>query len=428
MASNRSELLHYIILIVGDEILEGRRTDRHVSFISRTLAPHGMRCIRAEVVADRFEWLKHSIERAQSEVDLVLVTGGLGPTVDDITREVIAETIGTTLAESEDALKMICARFMKIGRSMTDNNRRQALVPKDGTFIPNPNGTAPGLVYDKNDKLIIAMPGPPRELEPMLRESVVDILKQRFKLDATFSHRLLRFCCIGESNIDSVFRDEIGQPDDLKISSLAQLGTVDLTLYLPGESNENNQRLDQYTNRLRNKLAPYIYSDNDVSLAETVGALLVERKQTIAAAESCTGGMLGSTITDNPGSSAYFRGGVIAYNNDVKRDCLGVGQDLLDQLGAVSQPVAEAMAKGVCKAIGADWGVSLTGVAGPDGGADEKPVGMVWIAVARPDNEVVSFKAKLFGNRISIRQRSCVYALDEVRRLLLNMEPHPSSK
>ena len=390
----------------------------------RGLAPYGLRCIRAEVVADRYEWLKQSIERAQSEVDLLLVTGGLGPTVDDITREVIAETIGTVLVESDDVLKMIRARFIKIGRTMTDNNRRQALVPQDGTFIPNPNGTAPGLVYDKKGKYIIAMPGPPRELEPMLCDSVIGLLQKRFRLEAKSSHRLLRFCCIGESNIDTVFREEIGQPPDLKISSLAQLGTVDLTLYLPGESVETQTRLDQYAECLREKLSPYIYSENDRSLAETVGALLLENKQMLAIAESCTGGMLGSILTDNPGASAYFKGGVIAYNNDVKRDCLNVSDGLLQKNGAVSQPVAEAMALGVCKALGADWGVSLTGVAGPDGGTDEKPVGTVWIAAARPDGDVFSFKTALFGDRNSVRQRSCIYALDQLRRLLLNGEPH----
>ena len=424
MSSSNAELLHYIILIVGDEILDGRRVDRHVSFISRTLAPYGMRCIRAEVVADRYEWLQQSIQRAVQETDLVLVTGGLGPTVDDITRDVIAETVGTKLQENEDVLKMIRDRFMKTGRNMTDNNRRQAMVPVDGNFIPNPNGTAPGLAYDKEGKFIIAMPGPPRELEPMLNDSVIGILQKRFRLEAKFSRRLMRFCCIGESNIDTVFRDVIGGPPDLKVSSLAQMGTVDLALYLPGDSKETLDRLADYAQRIKSQLGEFIYAESDVSLAETVGALLKQNKQTMAVAESCTGGMLGSNITDNPGASDYFKGGVISYSNSVKHDSLSVSQDLLDAHGAVSQPVAEAMARGVCKALGADWGVSLTGVAGPDGGTDEKPVGTVWIGAAGPGGIVNSFKASVMGNRTSVRQRSCIYALDQLRRLLLKMEPH----
>lgn len=413
----------YIILIVGDEILEGRRIDRHISFLARTFAPLGLRCIRAEVVADRYEWLKRSLTRALDETPLVLVTGGLGPTLDDITRDVISDATGIGLAENNDALEMIRDRFRQMGRTMGDNNRVQAKVPVQGGFYPNPNGTAPGLIFDDSEHLVLALPGPPRELEPMVRDQVIPHIQRRFQLGPPWHSHCLRMCCIGESSVDQIFRDELGGVADLKLSSLAQLGTLDFTLSLPG-TDDNKVRLNQYIDTMRTRLRDYIFTEDDRSLPAVLGDMLKEKGLTLALAESCTGGMLGSMITDVPGSSVYFSGGAVTYSNEIKQRLLGIDPAIIETHGAVSREIAETMALGACDRFESNWAVSITGVAGPDGGTPDKPVGTVWIAAAERNGQPHAFRVQIAGNRLSIRQRSCIYALDQLRRLLSGLPPH----
>ncbi|MBI1388342.1 MAG: competence/damage-inducible protein A [bacterium] len=423
MTTFKEKSFDYSILIVGDEILDGRRVDRHVHFITRTLQPFGLRCRRAVVVRDEFEVMRTSIENALAETRLVITTGGLGPTVDDVTREALSAATGISLRENPAVVEMIEERFRRLGREMTPNNRRQALTPEQGGFYPNDNGTAPGLVFDDGERIAIALPGPPRELEPLVTAQLIPHLSERLRLENRFSSLSLKLCCIGESNVDAAAERVLGKVDDLKISLLAQLGTVELTLTLAGEKEECEKRLKQYEHGLRLALGKFIYADREIALQAALGELLAAAGQTLAVAESCTGGMLGSWITETPGSSDYFAGGVIAYSNEVKQRDLGVAESTLEQFGAVSRETAVEMAEGVRKRFGTNWGVSITGVAGPGGGSAEKPVGTVWIAAAG-ESGTYPFKLSLTGDRDAVRHRSCVYALDQVRRLLAGIEPH----
>lgn len=423
---NSVALRDLVLVIIGDELLEGRRIDRHASFLTRTLGEWGLVCQRVVIIRDQHDVIVETVQRSMEEAELVIVTGGLGPTVDDITREAVAEATGISLAQSDDALAEIEARFRAMGRSMSPNNYRQAMAPTAGGYFSNPNGTAPGLYYQHDQGVVIALPGPPRELEPMIDDQVVPFLRKHYALGGERCTAVLSFACVGESTVDYTIHEMLGTVEDLKVSMLARPGVVNVTLALEGDEETMRPRLDQYVSRIQEKLGDYSFGGTDLTLEEAVGRLLVEQGQTVAVAESCTGGLLGASLTEAAGASAYFRGGVIAYDNTVKINALGVDAQDLEQAGAVSQAAASQMAQGVCRTLHSDWGISITGVAGPGGGTDEKPVGTVWIAVAQNDKAVYPFTMKFAGNRSMIRQRSCIYGLDQLRRLLQGIEPHES--
>lgn len=415
------EEMSFILLICGSEILIGKRQDKHIRLITRSLLPYGLNCARVEVVGDDFDSFTASLRRALQEVDLVLVTGGLGPTVDDITRECISEATGIPMVESAEALEQIIARFRAMGREMKDNNRRQAMIPTQGSFISNPNGTAPGLIYDTGSQVVLALPGPPHELEPMLMDSVLPYLQQRFTLlNQTITHPMF-FCCLGESSVDHVIRHYWKDEPDIAVSLLAHLGVVELTLSLKDPSGHGQERLEQFAQKIRSKLGSYVFSETGEPIEKVVGNLLRSRGETLAVAESCTGGMLGEWLTRAPGSSDYFLGGVISYSNDVKCTLVGVEEKTIADCGAVSRECAAEMAKGVCATLGSTWGLAITGIAGPGGGTPEKPAGTVWIALAHREGMVYPFKSSLIGDRDSVRYRACVFALDQLRRAILGL-------
>ncbi len=414
----------YIIIICGNEILQGRRQDRHIRFLARELSSIGLICDGCHIVGDSEEYLAKTIKNALDEVPLVIVTGGLGPTMDDITREAISKATNIPMTENHEALMMLEDRFRSLGRKMSENNRRQALVPANGTFFPNPYGTAPGLVYDYQNKFVLALPGPPRELEPMVKKSVVPFLQDQLNVHPCIAKKSLHFCCIGESNIDDIIRKKIGAVEDLEISSLSHLGTVQLTLSLPNDSRESINRLQEYSQLITDEIGDYVYSEKGETLEETVCALLRQKNMTLSVAESCTGGMLGEKITSVPGSSSLFLGGIISYSNEIKEKLLGVNHDTLSSFGAVSPETAREMAIGMIDTFKSDWSLSITGIAGPDGGTHEKPVGTVWIAIADSSRNVHSFKINAIGGRKSVRERSCIYALDQLRRNLLELPLH----
>ncbi len=414
----------YILVISGSEILIGKRKDAHVSFLTRTLSPLGLVCQQCIIVGDKIHDLTAIVRNAFKQTDLVIMTGGLGPTVDDLTREALSEALGIGLKEDPEALAMIQQRFDSMGRKMSDNNRRQALVPEQGFFILNPHGTAPGLVFDAGQKIAIALPGPPQELEPMVHDSVIPFFKERLQVTQNVLSHSFRFCCLGESTIDSFVQKHFGEDKKLDVSLLSHLGTVDLTLLLPKNDSSSEEKLENYCSTIRNKIGQYIYSETGESLEEVVGSLLKQRGETVSVAESCTGGLLGSAITQVAGCSNYFLGGAIAYQNRIKERTLGVQNVTLETYGAVSQQTAEEMARGALEVFQADWAVSITGVAGPGGGSEEKPVGTVWLCVSNKNGERYPFRGNFIPGRESIRRRSVVTALDQLRRALLGIRPH----
>lgn len=419
-----ADLRTYIALIVGDELLEGKRVDRHAAYITRTLGEHGLGCQRVEILRDNRSALANAASKALSESSLVIVTGGLGPTVDDITREALSDATGIALRENADALAMIEARFRAFNRPMSSNNRAQAMVPERGGFFFNDHGTAPGLYFESDSGLLLALPGPPRELEPMFADRVLPFLRERNRLMQRRRYaRALHFAGIGESNIDQIAREELAEQEDIGVSLLARLGLVDLTLIQLNDEPASARRLDDAFERIRQRMSDFIYAEDDASLEAVVGRALTERGQTLAVAESCTGGLLGAMLTEVAGASEFFLGGVIAYHNRVKENALGVQRETLAEGGAVSLSVAEEMALGAARVLGADWGVAITGVAGPSGGTEEKPAGTVCVAVAQTGKPARAIRVNFAGNRAAIRQRAAIQALDHLRRCILGLSP-----
>lgn len=415
------------IIAVGSELLARQRIDTNSLFLAERLQELGIELRRKHVVGDHPAELRDTIADAIARVDLVITTGGLGPTDDDLTREAVAAVLGRRLAVDPEVLAIVAARFERRGVPMPSVNRRQAEVIEGARWLPNPNGTAPGQVVDTGDRLIVLLPGPPREMQPMFLASVVPVLAARAS-GRQVRRRTVRTTGFSESQVE-----EIAQPIYSRFAAgvvpidttvLASPGLVELHLSGAAEDVDALEGvLDRASAELVAALGDAVFTTDERSLEEVVGAELIARQLTIAAAESCTGGLLLQRLTDIPGSSAWVLGGVVAYANAVKVEALGVGEDTLAAHGAVSEAVARAMAEGVRRRLGADVGVGITGVAGPGGGSDEKPVGTVWIAVAAGDTHARRF---LFpGDRQMIRQFAASAALNMVRRAIGAKVPAP---
>lgn len=415
------------IIAVGSELLARQRIDTNSLFLAERLQELGIELRRKHVVGDHPAELRDTIADAIARVDLVITTGGLGPTDDDLTREAVAAVLGRRLAVDPEVLAIVAARFERRGVPMPSVNRRQAEVIEGARWLPNPNGTAPGQVVDTGDRLIVLLPGPPREMQPMFLASVVPVLAARAS-GRQVRRRTVRTTGLSESQVE-----EIAQPIYSRFAAgvvpidttvLASPGLVELHLSGAAEDVDALEGvLDRASAELVAALGDAVFTTDERSLEEVVGAELAARQLMIAAAESCTGGLLLQRLTDIPGSSAWVLGGVVAYANAVKVEALGVGEDTLAAHGAVSEAVARAMAEGVRCRLGADVGVGITGVAGPGGGSDEKPVGTVWIAVAAGDTHARRF---LFpGDRQMIRQFAASAALNMVRRAIGAKVPAP---
>ncbi len=407
------------LLAIGNELLNGHKLDTNANFIARILSPLGIEIRAKATLRDHQPDCVDAIRMAMSRSKILIITGGLGPTVDDITREAISEATGISLVESPEVVQMIKDRFAQFRRTITENNLRQAQVPTRGGFFPNPNGTAPGLFFDHPDTLIIALPGPPRELEPMMRDQVVPYLKSRFNIE---TRRLVKtFHCvgIGESAVDQLLRGALEGLENIEVALLAHLGLVDLTLSkLVSVDKTHDEDFETATERARRALRDFVFGYDDDTLSGVVGRELRSRGWILAVAESCTGGLIGGMITDVAGSSDYFIGGWITYSNRAKTEQLGVPAELIAQHGAVSEPVAKAMATGARERANADIALAVTGIAGPGGGTPEKPVGTVWFGLATRE-EVRAEVQHYTPGREAIRARACVAGLDIIRKFLL---------
>ena len=406
------------IIAVGTELLTSSRLDTNSLFITQRLNESGFRVMRKFVVGDRKEEIRRSLEMALRDSDVVITIGGLGPTHDDMTREVVSEALGRDLQLDGALVSRLKARFRRAGLEITENNFRQAMVPDGGEPIENPNGSAPGLFLKEGKALVFLLPGPPRELEPMM-DQVMELVRTHKQVTRTF-HRRLKVASQAESVVDSRVGPIYKSYPQVETTILSSPGIVELYSYWVGEANQElaESQLEELHSRLAEKLGSSLFTDQEESLEEVVGRILLERGKSVATAESCTGGLMGKMLTDVPGSSDYYQGGVVCYSNRLKINFAGVDRTSLQRFGAVSEEVARQMAFGIRKSTGADFGLSVTGIAGPDGGTPEKPVGLVFIGLA--DDQDVQVRQERFpGSREAIRMRASRYALDWLRRKLL---------
>jgi nicotinamide-nucleotide amidase len=409
------------IIAVGSELLTPHKIDTNSLFLAARLEEVGIALSGKSVVGDEQVDLRIAIATALERSDLVITTGGLGPTSDDLTRETAADVLGLTLTEDAQILDTIRARFRSRGMTMPDANRKQAMVPRGATVLPNPCGTAPGLAIDTRDRLLVLLPGPPRELQPMFDAHVLPRLT-RESAGQRVRRRVLKITGRSESMVEQsafpVYSTLRGADPPIATTILATPGQIELHLSAVGSDIDAVDRaLDSGVRALQDALGDAVFSVDGRSLEQVVGDLLRAQRKKIAAAESCTGGLLLGRLTDVPGSSAWVVGGTIAYANDIKISELGVGVDVIATHGAVSEPVAVQMAEGVRQRFRADIGVAITGVAGPGGGSAEKPLGTVVIATAAHRSQVRTFR--FVGDRPMVRNQSVAAALDSVRRLLL---------
>jgi len=408
------------IITIGDELLDGTRVDTNTAYLGSRLAALGAEIVRATTVPDSAEAVRDAIERALEAADLVVVTGGLGPTADDRTKEVAARLQGRRLVLDEEILARVREHFEGRGARMPEVNVAQAMIPEGARAIENRVGTAPGLVLEHGDGLLVLLPGVPSEMKPMVDGYLVPFLEGR-GLRRTWEERLLRTTGLAESEIAERIGPVVKRLARTDVAYLPATTGVDLRITARGGTRkEAAKAADRALDVIAAKLDPYVYARGGESLEEVVAYLLVMARRSVAVAESCTGGRLGWLLTRVPGSSEYFAGGVVAYSNDLKRRLLGVRAATLKTAGAVSQEVAIEMARGVRAKARADYGVAITGIAGPGGGSPEKPVGLVYVAVHWDGGEL-SVEHRFGGGRDGVRERAAQAALELLRRVLLGI-------
>lgn len=376
------------IITIGDEILFGHILDTNTQWIGNELTAIGILPARKTSVGDKYEEIMEAFTRAFERYEVVIVTGGLGPTRDDITKQTLCDFFGTELEIHPEALQQVTEFFAKRGREMIESNRLQAALPKNCRYLPNYWGTAPGMWFEKDGKVLVSLPGVPYEMKELLTHSVLPGLKQAFELPS-IHHFTVRTIGIGESFLaEKISSWEDSLPAHIRLAYLPSFSGVKLRLTGYGKADLIDPELEAWAEKLTPIVGEYIYGYGEVEIEEKVGELLKGGNFTLATAESCTGGYVAHRITSVPGASQYFEGTVVSYSNKVKAEILGVPMEYLNDFGAVSEQVAVAMAEGVRDRLKSSFGLSTTGVAGPGGGSDEKPVGTVWIACAGPSGTV----------------------------------------
>ena len=402
------------LIAVGTEILLGDIVNTDAQVISQGLSELGINVFYQTVVGDNPARLRHVVETARDRADIIITTGGLGPTLDDLTKETLATVFGKKMALHQPSLDRIKGFFQTIGREMTPNNEKQAWLPEGCTVFVNEWGTAPGCAFEAYGKHVLMLPGPPRECNPMWKECAMPYL---YKLaGGCIVSRNIRVFGLGESNMESILHDMMAESKNPTIAPYAKTSECFARVTAKADTPaECEKLLEPVVEKICGLLGEDVYGVDVDSLEQVVGDGLRQRGMTLAVAESCTGGLLSKRITDVPGCSDYYLGGVCSYANEVKMNLLGVKKETLDTLGAVSPEVAEQMAEGVAKALGADVGVGITGVAGPGGGTEEKPVGLVYISVWHKGQHFTR-KMKAANGRDRIRMQAASTALDLIRR------------
>jgi len=405
------------VISVGTELLLGNIVNTNTAFLSNELAKLGIDVYYHVTVGDNRKRLGHVIKEAMERSDLIITTGGLGPTSDDLTKETIAEAAGRALLPDPLELQKLENYFKKSGRIMTPNNIKQAYLPEGSFVVPNDNGTAPGAILELEGVTIIMLPGPPNEMKPMFLNRIVPYLRE--KSNQALVSATLRFFGIGESSLEHALADLIESQTDPTIAPYAGEGEVRVRLTSRSNNSEDVPiSIKDMIGRIEERLGQYIYSYNDRPLQEVTAKLLMESGKTLAVAESCSGGRLSALLTSVPGISKAYKGAVVSYSNDLKVGLLGVKTKTLAEEGAVSRDTALQMAEGVRRVCGADIGLAVTGIAGPDGGSDKKPVGLVYTAIsANGYNEAKELRFS--GNREKISTYASKNALNLLRLFLL---------
>ena len=407
------------IIAIGDELLYGQIMDTNSHWISQELDAVGVRVVRKTTVGDNRTDILTAFEEASKRADLILITGGLGPTQDDLTKPLLAEYFGCDIVEVPEAVAAVSSYFLRRGREMTPLNILQGHLPTCCTYVPNPVGTAPGMWFEQKGCYWMSMPGVPHEMKKLMKDFVLPKLPQIFDLPVIY-HKLVKTAGIGESWLADLIKDwENALPPHIRLAYLPSLGHVKLRLTAFGTNKEQlQQEVASQIQAVLPQIEKYVYGYDEETLETAIGKLLKNAGKTLALAESCSGGYVSHLITTVPGSSAYFQGSVVPYHNAFKEQLLGVSLETLSTHGAVSEETVAAMAKGVRALVHADYGLASSGIAGPDGGTEDKPVGTVWIACAGPEG-VETRKLQLTQDRMLNIQLTGVAVLNLFRTCFL---------
>ncbi len=406
------------IITIGDELLIGQVVDTNSAWMATQLNLAGIRVFQITSVSDEEQHILNALNEARQRADIILITGGLGPTKDDITKETLCKYFNTHLVFNEDAYKALEIIFQKFGREITPRNRTQAELPLSCTPIINHKGTASGMMFEEDSKIFISMPGVPFEMKAMMTNDVLPLLMKRFKMPFVM-HKTILTQGIGESFLaDKLVSFEDHLPKPFKLAYLPSAGMVRLRLTAAGEEGLIKRTMNELTIQLESLIADYIYGYGEESLESIIGKLLHDAHKTISTAESCSGGYLAHLITTVPGSSEYYMGSTITYSYQSKTDLLNVPMEILTQFGAVSEKVVIMMAKGALSCFKTDYSIATTGIAGPSGGTSDKPVGTVWVGVGTPSG-VVTKKFQFGGDRERNIQMTAMNALSVLRKILL---------
>jgi nicotinamide-nucleotide amidase len=407
------------IITIGDEILIGQIIDTNSSWLGQELSKIGVSVVHRTSVSDNRQAIIDALNDATKRADIILITGGLGPTKDDITKYTLAEYFGSELVLDEKTLEWVTNIFTKRKLPMIDTNRNQAMLPKNCEVLFNKNGTAPGMWFDEDGKVFISMPGVPFEMKGIFEEHAIPRLQKRFKLPVIL-HRTILTCNIGESFLaQKIEQLENDLPPHIKLAYLPNIGQV--RLRFSGQHHHYatlKEEMDVIVGNLYDVVGEYIFGEENDTLEKTVGLLLKGKEKTVATAESCTGGYIAHMITSVPGSSGYFKGSIVSYANEIKIAELGVSADIFQTVGAVSEECVKQMAEGIRKKFKTDYAISTSGIAGPDGGTETKPVGTVWVAVSS-ESQTITKLFNMGDNRERTIQRTAIQGLDMLRKMLL---------
>ena len=408
------------IITVGTEILLGDILNTNCRYLSRELAAMGIEMYYQITVGDNEERLLKTLEESLNRSDIVICTGGLGPTEDDITKEVCAKYFGYKLELHKPSLDAMIERFKHMNRVPTKNNEKQAYFPKEAYILKNDNGTAPGCIMEKEGKMIVVLPGPPKEMESMFENYVKPYLSKL--TDDVIESEVLRIIGVGESKVENDILDIIDSQTNPTIATYAKGYECTLRITAKAKSVEEAKELIKpMSDEMKRRFGQSLYATGETSIEEVVAKMLVENNLKIAVAESCTGGMISASLINYPGISSVFMEGCVTYSNEAKMKSLGVKKETLDVYGAVSDKCAKEMASGVAARYNTNVGIATTGIAGPDGGTDEKPVGLVYFGIYI-NGKVISKKYVFNGDRQGIRERATRTILNDLRLELLNME------